>query len=88
VSAILSPYHPAGYRLSHCLCWYHVLGRCPASQAGPHLLLLPLFSILGGWLFLGEPVTQRMLVAVRLLSLVWRNKIGKNTKAKLAGKQI
>jgi drug/metabolite transporter (DMT)-like permease len=26
------------------------------------LLLLPVFSILGGWLFLGEPVNQRMLI--------------------------
>ena len=43
-------------------CWYHVLGRYPASQAGPYLLLLPVFSILGGWLFLGEPVNQRMLI--------------------------
>jgi O-acetylserine/cysteine efflux transporter len=43
-------------------CWYHVLGRYPASQAGPYLLLLPVFSILGGWLFLGEPINQTMLL--------------------------
>ena len=42
-------------------CWYHVLGRYPASQAGPYLLLLPVFSILGGWLWLGEPINTRML---------------------------
>lgn len=42
-------------------CWYHVLGRYPASQAGPYLLLLPVFSILGGWLWLGEPVNFKML---------------------------
>jgi len=43
-------------------CWYHVLGRYPASQAGPYLLLLPVFSIFGGWLFLGEPINQTMLL--------------------------
>lgn len=43
-------------------CWYHVLGRYPASQAGPYLLLLPVFSILGGWLWLDEPVNARMLL--------------------------
>ena len=43
-------------------CWYHVLGRYPASQAGPYLLLLPVFSILGGWLFLGEAINQCMLI--------------------------
>ena len=43
-------------------CWYHVLGRYPASQAGPYLLLLPVFSILGGWLWLDEPVNTIMLI--------------------------
>lgn len=42
-------------------CWYHVLGRYPASQAGPFLLLLPVFSILGGWLWLDEPINFKML---------------------------
>lgn len=37
-----------------------VWGRYPSSQAGPFLLLLPVFSILGGWLFLQEPLSQRM----------------------------
>jgi len=43
-------------------CWYHVLGRYPASKAAPYLLLLPVFSTLGGWLFLEEMVNQRMLI--------------------------
>ena len=50
-------------------CWYHVLGRYPASQAGPYLLLLPVFSILGGYLFLGEPVNQRMLIGGAVIVL-------------------
>jgi len=34
--------------------WYHVLSRNPVSQVMPVLLLLPLFSIAGSMLFLGE----------------------------------
>jgi len=29
-------------------CWYHVLGRYPAGQVGPFLLLTPVASVLGG----------------------------------------
>ena len=43
-------------------CWYHVLGRYPASKAAPYLLLLPVFSTLGGWLFLGEPINPHILI--------------------------
>lgn len=43
-------------------CWYHVLGRYPASTAAPFLLLLPVSSVLGGWLFLGEPITPPILL--------------------------
>jgi len=50
-------------------CWYHVLGRYPASQAGPFLLLLPVFSILGGWLFLQEPLNTRMLMGGAVIVL-------------------
>ncbi len=60
-------------------CWYHVLGRYPASQAGPLLLLLPVFSILGAWLWLDEPVNGRMLLGggiiiagVALLTITFR----------------
>lgn len=42
-------------------CWYHVLGRYRAGQAGPFLLLTPVASVLGGWLFLGEPLSWQIL---------------------------
>ncbi|MEM7508407.1 MAG: EamA family transporter [Pseudomonadota bacterium] len=61
-------------------CWYHVLGRYRAGQAGPFLLLTPVASVLGGWLFLGEPLTWQILVGgavvlagVALLVLEWPN---------------
>lgn len=38
-------------------CWYHVLGRYPASRVGPFLLLTPVTSVIGGALFLGERLT-------------------------------
>ena len=34
--------------------WYHLLGKYPVSRAAPFLLLLPVFTILGGVLLLGE----------------------------------
>ena len=37
--------------------WYHLLGRFPISRVGPFLLLLPVFSILGSVLVLGESLT-------------------------------
>jgi len=42
--------------------WYHLLGRFPISSVGPYLLLLPVFSILGGALLLGERPTAQVLI--------------------------
>ncbi len=42
-------------------CWYHVLGRYPAALSSPFLLLTPVSAVLGGWLFLGEPLGWRFL---------------------------
>lgn len=42
-------------------CWYHVLGRYEASRVGPFLLLTPVASVIGGWLFLGEPLTLEIM---------------------------
>jgi O-acetylserine/cysteine efflux transporter len=37
--------------------WYSLIGRHPVSRVGPFLLLMPVFSILGGVLLLGETLT-------------------------------
>ncbi len=42
--------------------WYHLLGRFPISSVGPYLLLLPVFSILGGALLLGERPAAQVLI--------------------------
>ena len=43
-------------------CWYHVLGRYPASQVGPFLLLIPITSVIGGAVFLGEQLNSFTLL--------------------------
>jgi O-acetylserine/cysteine efflux transporter len=40
--------------------WYGLIGRHPVSRVGPFLLLMPLFSVLGGVILLGETVTPRV----------------------------
>ena len=40
--------------------WYHLVGRFPLSQVGPFLLLIPVFSIAGGILVLGENLTVQI----------------------------
>ena len=37
--------------------WYSLIGRHPVSRVGPFLLLMPVFSILGGVVLLGETLT-------------------------------
>ena len=37
--------------------WYGLIGRHPVSRVGPLLLLMPVFSVLGGVLLLGETLT-------------------------------
>lgn len=48
-------------------CWYHVLGRYEASRVGPFILLTPITSVLGGWLFLGEPLSVEILLGGSVL---------------------
>ena len=48
-------------------CWYHVLGRYEASRVGPFLLLTPVASVLGGWVFLGEPLSREILLGGAVL---------------------
>ena len=43
-------------------CWFHVLGRYPVSRVAPYLLLVPVASVLGGALLLGEPLTPHVLL--------------------------
>jgi O-acetylserine/cysteine efflux transporter len=40
--------------------WYGLIGRHPVSRVGPFLLLMPLFSVLGGVILLGEILTPRV----------------------------
>jgi len=42
-------------------CWYHVLGRYEVNLVAPFLLLTPVTSVLGGAIFLGEPLTATIL---------------------------
>jgi O-acetylserine/cysteine efflux transporter len=40
--------------------WYSLVGRFPLARVGPFLLLMPVFSILGGVILLGESLTLRV----------------------------
>ena len=52
--------------------WYHLLGRFPVSQIGPFLLLLPVTSIAGSMIMLGERLSYlEMAGAVVVIAGVW-----------------
>ena len=40
--------------------WYGLIGRHPVSRVGPFLLLMPVFSVLGGVILLGETLTPQI----------------------------
>ena len=42
--------------------WYTLVRRNPVSQVAPFLLLLPVFAIIGGILFLGESLSWQVLL--------------------------
>ena len=42
--------------------WYTLIRRNPVSQVAPFLLLLPVFAIIGGILFLGESLSFQILL--------------------------
>jgi O-acetylserine/cysteine efflux transporter len=42
--------------------WYHLLGHFPVNQVMPFLLLLPVFTVAGGVLILGESPTPRIIL--------------------------
>jgi O-acetylserine/cysteine efflux transporter len=48
-------------------CWYHVLGRYEVNKVGPFILLTPVTSVIGGWLFLGEGMTFHILAGGALV---------------------
>jgi O-acetylserine/cysteine efflux transporter len=41
--------------------WYTLVRRHPVSLVAPFLLMLPVFSVAGGWLFLGERLTPQIM---------------------------
>lgn len=47
--------------------WYHMLGRFSASLIAPFLLLVPVSSVAGGWLFLEEDITATILAGGALV---------------------
>jgi len=52
--------------------WYHLLGKFPVSQIGPFLLLLPVTSIAGSMIMLGERLSYlEMAGAVVVIAGVW-----------------
>jgi len=42
--------------------WYSLIGRHPVSRVGPFLLLMPVFSVLGGIILLGETLTPMIAI--------------------------
>ena len=42
--------------------WYTLVRRNPVGRVAPFLLLLPLFSVLGGVVFLGESLSLPVIV--------------------------
>jgi len=42
--------------------WYHLLGKYSVGHVMPFLLLLPVAAVAGGVLFLGEVLTQKILI--------------------------
>ena len=62
--------------------WYHLLGRYPVTRVGPVLLLLPVTSIAGSVLLLGERLTWVEIVgAIIVISGVWFVTTRKETTA-------
>jgi O-acetylserine/cysteine efflux transporter len=52
--------------------WYHLLGRYPVTKVGPFLLLLPVASIAGSILILGETLSEvEAIGAIVVIAGVW-----------------
>jgi O-acetylserine/cysteine efflux transporter len=52
--------------------WYHLLGKYRITQVGPYLLLLPVTTIAGSMIFLGERLTPiEIFGTIVVISGVW-----------------
>jgi len=73
-----------GALIAASLCfsiWYKVLMRVPADRILPFLLLQPAAAVLGGWLWLGEPLSAGLLaggaiIVAGLSIILWPGKPG------------
>ncbi|MEM7207035.1 MAG: EamA family transporter [Pseudomonadota bacterium] len=70
--------------------WYHLLGRYPVNLVGPYLLLVPVFSILGGVTVLDERLTlftiiggAIVILGVALIAVEPKHVLSKTRIAKL-----
>jgi drug/metabolite transporter (DMT)-like permease len=50
------------------LVWMWMLGRYPATQVSVFVFFTPLFALLFGALWLGEPVTPGLLLALAMVA--------------------
>lgn len=46
--------------------WFWLIGRCSMGRVAPFGLLLPVFALISSVLFLGEPVTSKLMVGALL----------------------
>jgi drug/metabolite transporter (DMT)-like permease len=47
--------------------WFGALKRMPATRVAGFTYLVPLFSVIFGWLLLGEPITPALIVGASIL---------------------
>jgi len=60
-------YQAVGVVIVGYLVWFRLLTRYSVSQTMPFTLLVPLFGVLGGHFFLGEPITWQRVVGGALI---------------------
>ena len=52
--------------------WYHLLGKYKVTQVGPYLMLLPVATIAGSMVILGERLTQTEVIGALIVTFgVW-----------------
>jgi drug/metabolite transporter (DMT)-like permease len=51
------------------LAWFWLVRTYPASKLSAFLFLTPLFGVMQGIVFLDEPVTARLLIALAMVSI-------------------
>lgn len=60
-------YQAVGVVIIGYVVWFRMLARYSVSQTMPYTLLVPLFGVLGGHVFLGEPITWERIVGGLLI---------------------